>query len=91
MLFFLYASALGFSPIASLTRIHEQTVTISSLSKSHRMTGWRCGWMVGPKKLTRHLTNLNTCMTYEIPPFIQDASFIALETDLDIAKQVKKG
>jgi len=79
----------GFTPIASLPGSHEQTVTISSLSKSNRMTGWRCGWMVGPEKLTRHLTNLNMCMTYGLPPFIQDASVTALEKDRDTAKQVK--
>jgi len=79
----------GFTPIASLPGSHEQTVTISSLSKSHRMTGWRCGWMVGPEKLTRHLTNLNMCMTYGLPPFIQDASVTALEKDRNTAKHVK--
>lgn len=79
----------GFTPITSLPGRHEQTVTISSLSKSHRMTGWRCGWMVGPAKLTQHLTNLNMCMTYGLPPFIQDAAVTALEKDRDTAKQVK--
>ena len=80
----------GFTPIASLPGSHEQTVTISSLSKSHRMTGWRCGWMVGTEKLTQHLANLNMCMTYGLPPFIQDASVTALEKDNDTAKKVKK-
>ena len=79
----------GFTPITSLPGSHKHTVTIYSLSKSHRMTGWRCGWMVGPEKLTRHLTNLNMCMTYGLPPFIQDASVTALEKDRDTAKQVK--
>ncbi len=45
--------------------------------------------MVGSEKLTRHLTNLNMCMTYGLPPFIQDASVMALEKDWDTAKQVK--
>ncbi len=80
----------GFTPIASLPGSHDQTVTISSLSKSHRMTGWRCGWVVGSEKLTLHLTNLNMCMTYGLPPFIQDASVVALENEMDIAKQVRK-
>ncbi len=31
------------------TRLPEQVVTISSLSKSHSMPGLRAGWMVGPK------------------------------------------
>ena len=79
----------GFTPIASLPGSHEQTVIISSLSKSHRMTGWRCGWMIGPEELTRHLTNLNMCMNYGLPPFIQDASVTALEKDNDTAKKVK--
>ena len=79
----------GFTPIASIPGSHDQTVTISSLSKSHRMTGWRCGWMVGPEKLTQHLTNLNMCMTYGLPAFIQDAAVTALTKDRDTAKQVK--
>ena len=45
--------------------------------------------MVGPEKLTQHLTNLNMCMTYGLPPFIQDAAVTALEKDRDTAKQVK--
>ena len=28
-------------------RLPEQVVTISSLSKSHAMPGWRAGWLVG--------------------------------------------
>ena len=80
----------GFIPIASLSGCHEQTITVSSLSKSHRMTGWRCGWMVGTEKLTRHLTNLNMCMNYGLPPFIQDAATKALQKDQDTAKNVKK-
>ena len=45
--------------------------------------------MVGSEKLTRHLTNLNMCMTYGLPPFIQDAAVTALEKDQDTAKRVK--
>ena len=46
--------------------------------------------MVGTEKLTQHLTNLNMCMNYGLPPFIQDASVTALEKDYDTAKKVKK-
>jgi len=45
--------------------------------------------MVGPEKLTRHLTNLNMCMNYGLPPFIQDASVTALEKDRDTARKIK--
>ncbi|MDI7059709.1 pyridoxal phosphate-dependent aminotransferase, partial [Pseudomonas aeruginosa] len=36
---------------ASLPGMAERTATLNSLSKSHAMTGWRVGWVVGPAAL----------------------------------------
>lgn len=63
---------------ASLPGMAERTVTVSSLSKSHAMTGWRLGWAVVPAELAGHLGNLALCMLYGSPPFIQDAALAAL-------------
>ncbi|MFK7861331.1 MAG: pyridoxal phosphate-dependent aminotransferase [Granulosicoccus sp.] len=54
-------------------------ITIGSLSKSHRMTGWRMGWAIGPEALAEHLRNLSVCMHYGLAPFIQDAAIAAIE------------
>ena len=62
-----------------LAGIEKVLVTIGSLSKSHRMTGWRVGWVIGPAELARHLGNLSVCMHYGIPPFVQDAAVVAIE------------
>jgi len=62
---------------ASLPGMAERTVTVSSLSKSHAMTGWRLGWAVVPHELAGHLANLALCMLYGSPPFIQDAALAA--------------
>ncbi len=75
---------------ASLCDVESQCITISSVSKSHRMTGWRAGWVVGPRALIDHLYNLSTCMSYGLPPFIQDAAAFALETDRETADIVRK-
>jgi aspartate/methionine/tyrosine aminotransferase len=56
----------------------EQVVTISSLSKSHSMPGWRAGWIVGPKTLVRHVEALSLCMLYGLPGFIQEAALTAI-------------
>lgn len=63
----------------SLPGMRERTVVISSLSKSHAMTGWRLGWVVGPRELMSHLVNLALCMLYGCQPFIQDAAIAALD------------
>lgn len=60
----------------------ERVVTISGLSKSHAMTGWRLGWLVGPKDLADHAERLGLCMLYGTPPFVQRAAIAALTLDL---------
>ena len=57
----------------------ERTATIGSLSKSHAMTGWRTGWVVGPEDLVRHLDRLGLNMLYGQPGFIQEAAVTALD------------
>jgi arginine:pyruvate transaminase len=54
-------------------------ITVGSLSKSHRMTGWRVGWAIGPAPLSEHLGNLSVCMHYGLAPFVMDAAIVALE------------
>jgi arginine:pyruvate transaminase len=66
----------------SLPDMAERTVVVSSLSKSHAMPGFRCGWIVGPPELSRHLFDLLLAMLYGGPPFIQDGALVALSSDL---------
>ena len=61
------------------TRLPEQVVTISSLSKSHSMPGLRAGWMVGPEALVKHAESLSMCMLFGLPGFIQEAALTALQ------------
>lgn len=67
-----------FTPAAALDR-DERVVTIGSLSKSHAMTGWRCGWIAGPKSLVAHADRLSMAMFYGLPGFIQEGALAALE------------
>ncbi len=68
--------------IAALPGMAERTVTVSSLSKSHAMPGWRTGWAIAPPELVPHLANLALCMLYGLPGFAQAAATKAL-TELD--------
>lgn len=56
----------------------EQVITIGSLSKTHAMTGWRAGWLVGPRTLAAHVEALAACMLFGLPRFIQSAAVTAI-------------
>jgi len=60
-------------------QLPAQVVTLGSLSKSHAMTGWRAGWLVGPRSLAVHAEHMAMCMLFGLPPFIQEAAITALE------------
>jgi octopine/nopaline transport system ATP-binding protein len=59
-------------------RLPERVVTLGSLSKSHAMTGWRAGWLVGPEELARRAEFLAMCMMFGLPGFVQEAAITAL-------------
>lgn len=67
----------------------DRTLVVGSMSKSHAMTGSRCGWIVGPEPVIADLITLATHTTYGVPGYIQDASEFALnqgaEFEADIA------
>jgi arginine:pyruvate transaminase len=42
------------------------------------MTGWRAGWLVGPRQLALHAERMAMCMLFGLPGFIQEAAITAL-------------
>jgi aspartate/methionine/tyrosine aminotransferase len=59
-------------------RMPERVVSLGSLSKSHAMTGWRAGWLVGPRELAANAELLAMCMLFGLPGFVQEAALTAL-------------
>lgn len=76
-----------FSPRA-LPGMADHTFVIGSMSKSHAMTGWRVGWIIGPEVAIERILDLSTINTYGVPGFIQDAAEYALEQGDDIEAEV---
>jgi len=77
-----YLDIVSINPTAlphTVAGVDDVLVTIGSLSKSHRMTGWRIGWVVAPTEVATHLAHLSMCMHYGLPPFIMKAAEVAIE------------
>ncbi|WP_170463521.1 pyridoxal phosphate-dependent aminotransferase [Ruegeria arenilitoris] len=72
----------------TLPEMADRTLVVGSMSKSHAMTGSRCGWVVGPEEVIAHLINLATHTTYGVPGFIQDAASFALNAGTDFEEEI---
>lgn len=70
-------------------RLPDRVVTLGSLSKSHAMTGWRAGWLIGPAQLTAYAERLAMCMLFGLPGFIQEAAITALELADEAERRVR--
>jgi arginine:pyruvate transaminase len=62
----------------SLPGMAERTLVVGSMSKSHAMTGSRCGWIVAPDAAIAAMIDLATSTTYGVPGFVQMAAEFAL-------------
>lgn len=59
--------------------LQDRTVVVSSISKSHALPGFRCGWAVGPPDFAGRLLAISEAMLFGSQPFLQDATAVALE------------
>jgi aspartate/methionine/tyrosine aminotransferase len=64
--------------IASLEGMRERTVTISGLSKTYSVTGWRVGWTVAPPAITNAIRKVHDFLTVGAPAPLQEAGAVAL-------------
>ena len=60
-------------------RLRERTLTMSGVSKTYAMTGWRIGFCGGPKHLIKAMTNVQGQMTLGISTIGQAAATAALD------------
>jgi aspartate/methionine/tyrosine aminotransferase len=66
-------------PISTLPGMGDRTITISGLSKSYSVTGWRVGYAIAPPPLTEGLRKVHDFTTICSPSPLQRAAVAALE------------
>jgi aminotransferase len=70
-------------PIASLPGMADRTVTISGLSKTYSVTGWRIGWAIAPAALSGGIRKIHDFLTVAAPTPFQEAGVVALSMPPD--------
>ena len=66
-------------PMATLPGMGERTVTISALSKTYSVTGWRVGWAIAPAALMAAIRTVHDFLTVAAAAPLQVAGVTALE------------
>jgi len=60
----------------------DRFVVVNGVAKTYAMTGWRVGWMVGPKDVISAATNLQSQLTSNVANVSQRAALAAVSGDL---------
>jgi aspartate aminotransferase len=77
--------------IGSLPGMEDRTITTNGFSKAYAMTGWRLGYLTGPKETMKWVTRLLSHSVSQATTFVQRAGVAALRGPQDeVAAMVKE-
>lgn len=74
--------------MASLPGMKERTITVSGLSKTFSVTGWRLGYVAAPPEITRALRRVHDYLTLAAPSPLQAAAVAALNQSDEFYKEL---
>ena len=70
--------------------IADRTVIVNGVAKTYAMTGWRVGWVIGPKDVVKAASNLQSHATSNVANVSQAAALAAVSGDLTAVEEMKK-
>ena len=78
----LYDGATAPSMPVLVPGLADTTIILNGVAKTYAMTGWRVGWMIGPKDVIKAATNLQSHLTSNVSNVSQRAAIAAVTGDL---------
>ena len=78
----LYDGATAPSMPVVVPALADTTIILNGVAKTYAMTGWRVGWMIGPKDVIKAATNLQSHLSSNVSNVSQRAAIAALTGDL---------
>ena len=76
--------------IGSLPQMQDRTITISGLSKTYSMTGWRLGYVVAPDILTDAIRKMHDFLTVGAPHPLQRAGIAASQLATKLLSRISR-
>jgi aspartate/methionine/tyrosine aminotransferase len=78
----LYDGATAPSVPVVVPEMADRTIILNGVAKTYAMTGWRVGWMIGPKDVIKAATNLQSHLSSNVSNVSQRAAIAAVTGDL---------
>ena len=68
----------------------DRCIVVNGVAKTYAMTGWRVGWLIGPKDVVKAATNLQSHQTSNVNNVAQRAAIAALNGDLTAVAEMRE-
>jgi aspartate/methionine/tyrosine aminotransferase len=79
-----------FSSMPTLVpELADRCIIVNGVAKTYAMTGWRVGWMIGPKDATAAATNFQSHATSNVSNVAQRAALAAVSGDLEAVAMMR--
>ncbi len=85
-----YGNAEFSSLPVEVPEIADRTVVVNGVAKTYAMTGWRVGWIIGPKDLVKAASNLQSHATSNVANVSQAAALAAVSGDLTAVGEMRE-
>ncbi|MFW5420489.1 pyridoxal phosphate-dependent aminotransferase [Nocardiopsis sp. CNT-189] len=84
-----YGDARFSSLPVEVPELAERTVVVNGVAKTYAMTGWRVGWVIGPKDVVKAAGNLQSHATSNVANVSQAAALAAVSGDLSAVAEMR--
>ncbi len=84
-----YGNTVFASPF-DIATLEKRTVVVSSVSKSHAMPGFRCGWIAASEDFCTEALPIAETMLFGSQPFLEDATAYALDHHFPEVDEMKR-
>ncbi len=84
-----YEGAHAVSIVEAVPELAGQTILVNGVAKTYAMTGWRVGWMVGPRDAIALASNLQSHLSSNVNNIAQRAALAALSGPQDEAEKFR--
>jgi aspartate/methionine/tyrosine aminotransferase len=85
----IYDGVKATSIAVEVPELADTCVVLNGVAKTYAMTGWRVGWLIGPKDVVKAATNLQSHLTSNVANVSQRAALAALTGDLSAAHEMR--